>query len=685
MSYVCSIIIIVFALFSLGCEGSVKNMGQNNDNNADTSANGNRPINGKGSSTENITSPSVTPSIASSIKVRSSSPNTALDPRIKADSLLLGTNITNPTSLSGGWPMADIVKMSQPWRLNEGSGTFSIDLQNRITSISGDARLEKSVWSDNHPTLPRVGTYTVTVSGMKGVEVLAFPYTNFSSATTFTFEGSPGRILSLFVRAKGGVLATGELEISVVHEDDLVAYAQKGDITLNQAWLSQMRDRFQAKVTRAILPHEIYEQDFNTRTLPHAQSFAANIDRDTGLANEFGSLRLSFPLEVQIEIANEIGPEYFWWNIPPHASNDWMTQATQLVRDNLNPGIKVGLALGNEFWNQTPPFSHAGKFIRNYYRDKTLLSVAEGTSVVSGIHPFANGDVIYGMVNVNSGTFDNASHFLDNRDNENRFYAELTPFLVANSKANSFSLRNLDDNADYITPEGVSLVDFWLEDKAIDAPDYTVSSDTLTFQVDRVSGRRSADFFDIAVPILNAAGFETIRILEVQSDFVARTKEKTGVLGANGNYDKIALGIYFNSIEQFSDGDTIQDVHDDLLIAMKDAIQETVVAHAKAGYPASTQIFYEAGQHNMPNFDSPLFSQQEKIYYDYAISSLRGDLVDLFYTRLQQAGIRFGAITSMDNYVYGNFGYWGSKSRITDPDTGFALQIEEWGGVIKPQ
>lgn len=71
-------------------------------------------------------------------------------------------------------------------------------------------------------------------------------------------------------------------------------------------------------------------------------------------ALETGPLKGGVPFEVQIDLANELDKDY-WVVIPHQATDDFVRQLATLIRDELEPGLRVWVEYTNEHWN--PAFS----------------------------------------------------------------------------------------------------------------------------------------------------------------------------------------------------------------------------------------------------------------------------------------------------------------------------------------
>ena len=56
------------------------------------------------------------------------------------------------------------------------------------------------------------------------------------------------------------------------------------------------------------------------------------------------------PMEVMVELANQIGADP-WFNMPHLATEEYMRNFAEYVRDNLDPGLKATVEYSNEAWN----------------------------------------------------------------------------------------------------------------------------------------------------------------------------------------------------------------------------------------------------------------------------------------------------------------------------------------------
>lgn len=75
------------------------------------------------------------------------------------------------------------------------------------------------------------------------------------------------------------------------------------------------------------------------------------------------------PLEVQVDLCNEIGRD-LWINMPDAATDDYLTQAADLVFGRLDAGLNVYLEVSNEPWNSN---------FNDQYNRMRAVALADGT------------------------------------------------------------------------------------------------------------------------------------------------------------------------------------------------------------------------------------------------------------------------------------------------------------------
>ena len=86
------------------------------------------------------------------------------------------------------------------------------------------------------------------------------------------------------------------------------------------------------------------------------------------------------PVEILVELANQVGADP-WFNIPHQASDDYIRQFAEYVRDNLDPGLTARFEYSNEVWN--------GRFEQFTYASERGLELFGPDTPEFGEFPFA--------------------------------------------------------------------------------------------------------------------------------------------------------------------------------------------------------------------------------------------------------------------------------------------------------
>ena len=76
------------------------------------------------------------------------------------------------------------------------------------------------------------------------------------------------------------------------------------------------------------------------------------------------------PLEIMIALANQVGADP-WFNIPHQATDEFVREFAEMVRDNLDPGLVAHFEFSNETWNgQFEQFSYLNDVGRDVFGDE---------------------------------------------------------------------------------------------------------------------------------------------------------------------------------------------------------------------------------------------------------------------------------------------------------------------------
>lgn len=284
------------------------------------------------SGSQSSTAPST---VAQSPKsTRQAKPFTAKTPNAKSP---LGINLSSVEDWNSELPFVDVFKMARmPWFSQKEGASWNQGGELKLTTAGYPAKLEpghyaETVMLDNGGRYP-AGQYTVLYDGdgkirfgMQGVEIAS---------------EAPGR-----------------LTINVTPKDHGI--------------FLQIRETNPAnpiRNIRVLLPgHEktYMTQPFNPTFLKRLAQFRVIRFMDWGRTNNSDQVEWSqrptpqgitqtgpggVAIEHMIQLANQLKADP-WFTIPHQASDDYMRQFAKLVRERLDPSLKVYVEYSNEVWN----------------------------------------------------------------------------------------------------------------------------------------------------------------------------------------------------------------------------------------------------------------------------------------------------------------------------------------------
>lgn len=277
-----------------------------------------------------------------------------LSPRDAGAPRWLGMNLTELRDYQPQRPFIDVMKNARPWiahRNGQWGGYEEADLRAmgaigphgwpRFVPEDASA-LASLMLVDLHPDVGGVaGNYRVTWSGRADVQITGrVGGTRRRGPNEIWFSTDPGPGL---VELKVSNIDADDpiRDIAVVYQPHIAAH-DAGEI-FNPDWL--------ARVEGMAVFRFMEWQDTNRTTL---SDWA-----DRPVPQDYTYTRNSVPLEVMIRLANETGTEP-WFNIPHLATDDYIAQMAQMIRDRLDPGLRAWIEFSNETWNWSfPQANHA--------------------------------------------------------------------------------------------------------------------------------------------------------------------------------------------------------------------------------------------------------------------------------------------------------------------------------------
>lgn len=260
----------------------------------------------------------------------------------------LGVNLSAVRDYGTQHPLLDRFKNARDFAVNT-PGTFA-DLE---AKIKFDA--------DGWPTEVQRGTRLITTIGVDPIDddipdryvVLFDGEGQLEYIGAQVLEARKGRQLIKVVSSENTGFAHLFLLISktrkgnhirnirVVREDQLPAFEAGG--VFNEAFLAKLKD--------FTLLRFMDWMGTNSSVVTSSKSRRKVTDASWTTENAWeGTRRAGVPIEVVVALANRIGADA-WINIPHDADDALVREYAIVVRDQLDPGLKVFVEYSNEVWN----------------------------------------------------------------------------------------------------------------------------------------------------------------------------------------------------------------------------------------------------------------------------------------------------------------------------------------------
>ena len=256
----------------------------------------------------------------------------------------LGMGLAGIADWSTEQPFIDLMKSARPWighlpgqwggveAAQIEAGGF-LDQNGWPRQIpDGAERIEAFILTDQPAeSTSLAGRYRLTYNGQGVITVggLAQEIDVKPGEIWFTYTPGPG----LVGVAISAVDPTDPVrDIAVVKADNIALY-QAGAI-FNPAWLAQIRDVRSVRFMDWMQTNGSSQTRWSDRPLPGDYTYA----------------RRGVPVEVMVQLANEIGADP-WFNMPHQADDAYVSAFATLVHDSLDPRLKTYVEYSNEVWN----------------------------------------------------------------------------------------------------------------------------------------------------------------------------------------------------------------------------------------------------------------------------------------------------------------------------------------------
>lgn len=259
---------------------------------------------------------------------------------------IVGMNLGAISYFGSEAPTLDRAKSADTWNAQDKGGA---DLTARLTyDVNGYpigpadvAQLKVGIGVDPRDT-PPIDDYVLTFAGKAQVSLLGATMQGGGSHRIALHEtaGGPGYATSLGVTFADVNMADPVRDVHVVRADQLALF-KAGEI-YNPEFLAKTKPWGVLRFMDWNRTNGSDVQHWAERTQPDALSWA------TG--------RTGAPYEAEIALANKLHADP-WLNVPAQADDDYIRQLATLVRDRLDPALKLHLELSNEVWNGSFPQS----------------------------------------------------------------------------------------------------------------------------------------------------------------------------------------------------------------------------------------------------------------------------------------------------------------------------------------
>lgn len=252
-------------------------------------------------------------------------------------SVLLGLNINGMADWSREWPFVDAFKQSRTWVSQRAGAKWGEGGPLALTPAGGVASLQPGQFAEtvmmtggkHYPT----GKYTLLYEGDGKIIVREM------GATKVVSE-SPGRIEVNVPEHTGGVFVQ-ILETNPANPIRNIRFIMPG---FEQTYQEQpFHPLFLERIGKFKVFRFMDWQSTNNSPLKEWSERttlqAATQSNDNGVA-----------LEYMIQLANQLKVEP-WFTMPHQASDDYVRQFAKMVRDRLDPNLKIHIEYSNEVWN----------------------------------------------------------------------------------------------------------------------------------------------------------------------------------------------------------------------------------------------------------------------------------------------------------------------------------------------
>jgi hypothetical protein len=248
----------------------------------------------------------------------------------------LGINLNGPADWNTELPFVDVFHFSRPWsRKRTGPSTVEIppltlDEHGWITRLDRDCWSETPLCTIDGGHYP-AGTYTVLYDGEGTIEF-------FHAAKVVSRE--PGKI-TLDVQSSRGMFYLRIMSVNPANYLRNIRVILPGflDQYAKNPWNPGFLKRWEGMSSIRFMD---WMQTNNSKVVTWAQR--PHVD-DASFCER------GVPLELMIDLSNRLKADP-WFCMPHRADDDYVRRFAQMVKDSLDPGLRIYVEYSNEVWNK---------------------------------------------------------------------------------------------------------------------------------------------------------------------------------------------------------------------------------------------------------------------------------------------------------------------------------------------
>jgi hypothetical protein len=311
--------------------------------------------------------------------------------------LPIGMNLSSVNDYSPGYPFKNLMWGARPWLTKnaDGTGPFNTELAERLALDVDGYPLEMPVRPDGVaadqivftilPNVTEAGRYVVLYEGTGEIR---------QAMSTRLVSSAPGRLV-LELAGKGsdegleGIAIVRSARNDHVRNIRVLAEAdEKADLKANpfrQDFLDYCKQWHALRFMDWMATNNSLAKEWRGRKRP---SFYTMVGEDGDAIGRWGKPASEFKQlfaggvapELMVQLANmtQTNP---WFCMPHRATPEYMTEFARLVKDTLDPKLKVYVEYSNEVWNWG--FQQAGWMLQS--------KVAADAVLASGMKAWKNG------------------------------------------------------------------------------------------------------------------------------------------------------------------------------------------------------------------------------------------------------------------------------------------------------